>query len=356
MAVYQMMPTITFGDGVSNDALAMDVILRKMGIKTGIYAQNIGERLPANTVKNVSHFPNVLKDDVIIYHFSTGTELNTKVTEYDCKKIMVYHNITPGEFLLPYNADAANLCNSGRNDLKAVKDGFDHCIGDSEYNCLELKQIGFKCDMDVLPIIIPFADYDKKPDDRILKKYGDGKVNLLFTGRIAPNKCQEDVIGSFYFYHKYINQESRLILNGSYEGMEKYYDRLKRYASALGIENDVIFTGKTSFAEVLGFYRVADAFICMSEHEGFCIPLLEAMHFNVPVIAYDSSAVGETLGGGGVLLEEKDPQVTAEWIDMILNNEDLKTKLLKKQKERLEYFSEDKTERKFQVLIRGFVG
>ena len=93
MAVYQMMPTITFGDGVSNDALAMDVILRDMGIKTGIFAQNIGERLPANTVKNVSHFPKVLKDDVIIYHFSTGTELNTKVTEYDCKKVMIYHMI-----------------------------------------------------------------------------------------------------------------------------------------------------------------------------------------------------------------------------------------------------------------------
>ncbi len=351
--ILQMMPTITFGDGVSNDALAMDRILRDMGYKTGIYAQNIGSRLPAGVVQKVEKLPKLSKDDVILYHFSTGTDLNKQIAELPGRKVMVYHNITPKHFLLPYNADGANLCDSGRKDLSLVRDAFEMCIADSEYNRQELVELGYRCRAEVLPILIPFEDYDQEPDKRVLEMYKDGKTNLLFVGRIAPNKCQEDVIGTFYYYHKYINPESRLFLVGSEEGMERYQERLSEYAKKLGIEENIIFTGKTKFTEILAYYQLADVFVCMSEHEGFCIPLLEAMYLNVPVIGYDATAVGETMGGSGVLLKGKDLQAGAEWIELLRTNEQIRGKILKGQKKRLEYFSTKRTEQRFREIVES---
>ncbi|MBR3515267.1 MAG: glycosyltransferase family 4 protein [Lachnospiraceae bacterium] len=351
--IVQMLPTITFGDGVSNDALMMDRILREMGYKTGIYAQNIGSRLPVGVVQKVEKLPKLSREDVVLYHFSTGTELNRSVANLPCRKVMVYHNITPKRFLLPYNADAAVLCDSGRKDLAATKDMFELCIADSDYNRQELLELGYSCRTEVLPIVIPFEDYEKEPDRHTLEKYKDDKTNLLFVGRIAPNKCQEDVIGTFYYYHTYINPESRLFLVGSEEGMERYRKRLEEYAEKLGIKDSVVFTGKIKFAEILAYYRLADAFVCMSEHEGFCIPLLEAMKMEVPVVAYDAAAVGETMGDVGIRLKEKDLQVAAEWVHQLCSNEKLREKVITDQKKRLDFFAAQRTEQQFRQIVES---
>ena len=156
--------------------------------------------------------------------------------------------------------------------------------------------MGYTCPIDVCPILIPFSDYEKEPDRRVLRRYkGDGKTNLLFVGRIAPNKKQENVIRAFYFYHKYYSPDSRLFLVGSWSGMESYYERLCDYVKALGIAEHVVFTGHIRFDEILAYYHLADVFLCMSEHEGFCVPLVEAMYFHVPIVAYSCAAVPDTL-------------------------------------------------------------
>ena len=143
--------------------------------------------------------------------------------------------------------------------------------------------MGYTCPIDVLPILIPFDDYAKTPSQQVIDRYSDGYTNLIFTGRIAPNKRQEDVIRAFYDYKKFYNPKSRLILVGGHNGMERYYHRLKSYINALELE-DVVFPGHIKFDEILAYYKIADVFLCQSEHEGFCVPLVEAMYFDVPVV------------------------------------------------------------------------
>ena len=214
---------------------------------------------------------------------------------------------------------------------------------------------GYSCSIDILPILIPFQDYEKKPDQKIIRTYTqDGYTNILFTGRIAPNKKQEDIIRIFYFYKKRYNCKSRLFLVGSYGGMERYYQRLQDYVDMLHLE-DVYFTGHIRFEEILAYYKIADAFVCMSEHEGFCVPLVEAMYFGVPILAYDSSAVADTLGGSGFLTDTKDPLVNAGVLDRILRDEDLQKSILAKEKERLRDFENDTVTKEFERCLHTFL-
>ncbi|MBQ8297434.1 MAG: glycosyltransferase family 4 protein, partial [Ruminococcus sp.] len=289
MRVIQLLTTVSFGDAVSNDTIALRGAIEGMGYKTAIYAENIDSRLPKNTAEPVSCLKNVSSDDIIIYHKSTGTDLSFKLEQYKCRKLMIYHNVTPPEFFRPYNIQAAALTEYGLEGARYLRDKIDYCLAVSSFNMSNLRDMGYTCPIDIRPILIPFEDYKKTPDEEIIRRYtSDGWTNIVFVGRIAPNKRHENLIRAFYEYKK-INPKSRLILVGSYSGMENYYERLVKYTKALGLE-DVIFTGHIKFNQILAWYRAADVFLCMSEHEGFCVPLVEAMFFDVPIVAYDSSA------------------------------------------------------------------
>lgn len=355
MIVYQLLATISFGDAVSNDTLALQSIIKKMGYRTAIFAENIDSRIPKGTAKNYSKFGKPDKNDIIIYHLSTGSAISRNLYKYKCRKIIIYHNITPPEFFEGYNDASCRICRKGYEEVRALADKVDYCIAVSEYNRQNLIDMGFKCRIDVLPILIPFEDYEKKPNQDVIAKYGsDGWTNILFTGRIVPNKKQEDVIRAFAFYKKHINPCSRLFLVGSAAGMERYHRRLISYINALNVR-DVIFPGHIKFDEILAYYSVADVFLCQSEHEGFCVPLIEAMKFDVPVIAYDSTAIGSTLGGSGILMNEKDPVVTACMIDRLVKDERLREKVIANQRERLADFDNEKIGSRFEKLLADFI-
>jgi glycosyltransferase involved in cell wall biosynthesis len=159
------------------------------------------------------------------------------------------------------------------------------------------------------------------------------------------------VIKAYALYKKYYNQKSRLILVGSSNGYENYRRRLEIYVSTLELE-DVIMTGHIKFNQILAYYRLADIFLCQSEHEGFCVPLVEAMYFNVPVIAYDSTAIGGTLGGSGILMKEKDALLTAGMIDRLVRDSSLRKNVISAQQKRLKDFSPELIEEKFMQLLR----
>ena len=209
------------------------------------------------------------------------------------------------------------------------------------YNIEELKKYGFHCPMTALPINIPFEDYKISPASAVVEKYKDGYINIIFVGRIAPNKRQEKVIEDFYCYHERYNPKSRLILVGNYGGMERYYLRLKKFVAKNHIE-DVIFTGHIPFDEILAYYSVANLFLCESMHEGFCVPLVESMIFNVPVLAYNSSAIAETLGTGGIVHTLEDSAKTAELMNGILTDAEKQQEIKENQKKELERFDEEK--------------
>lgn len=356
MRIIQLLPTISYGDAVGNDALAIQDILWRMGFKTRIYAENIDPRLPKGTAESFAQFPELQDDDVIIYHGSTGTDLNFRFPELGGRKVMIYHNVTPPEFFHPYSSGAESLTAYGLQGMRHLADKLDYCIADSEFNKKDLLRMGYTCPIDVCPILIPFSDYEKEPSREIMRTYGDGGyVNWLFVGRIAPNKKQEDIIRAFYFYHKFFDPRSRLILAGSWDGMERYYDRLCDYTERLGLTQHVFFTGHVKFDEILAYYQIADVFVCMSEHEGFCVPLLEAMHFDVPIVAYAGAAVPGTLGGSGVLLDSKAPDRIAATVHEILNDDSLKEAILEKQRERLRLYQHKPVSQILEGLLRNFI-
>lgn len=357
MRIIQLMPTLSFGDAVGNDAIALQNTIVGMGYRTKIYAENVPDRyLREGIAKKVEDMPVLTSEDVLIYHLSTGTNLNNILPSLTCQKICIYHNITPPSFFAGYDRRSFRLTQQAYIQVEKLKDVFDCCIADSEYNKQDLLDMGYRCPIYVLPILIPFEDYKKMPDAKVKRWYADGRTNLLFVGRVAPNKCHQDVISAFAVYKKQYDADARLFLVGSYRNEESYYLSLCDYYRRLGLtDSDVVFLGHISFEEILAYYTMADVFVCMSEHEGFCVPLVEAMCFQVPIVAYHSSAVPETLKGAGLLLEDKHPAYVAAAIHRLLNDEALRIDLQKKAERRLSEFSYSVISQCFEKLLTDFI-
>lgn len=354
MRIIQLLPILSYGDAVGNDAIALQNALKKAGYKAGLYASVVDNRLPVGLAKSVDDIGIIAEEDLIIYHLSTGHALNDYIKSVPGIKVIVYHNITPAEYFSGYKMEAELACKNGRKALKELAQYADYAIADSEYNKLELIENGYQCPIEVLPILIPFEDYESKVDRGIIKKYKDNYTNILFTGRVVPNKKHEDLIDTFYYYKKFINPKSRLILVGSFAGIDLYHNELEAYVKELGLE-DVVFTGHIKFNQILAFYKCADVFLCMSEHEGFCVPLIEAMYFDLPIVARNTSAIAGTLNGSGLLLEDSNPIVAAEMINKIITDSNLKTEVIENQKKRLMDFDNGIVENQFLKIVNGIV-
>ena len=354
MRIFQILTTVAFGDAVSNDCLAIKKLLEDNGYTNYVYAENLDKRIIDPHIKYYRQLPKLKNDDIIIYHLSTGTVINKKIKELPGRKFLIYHNITPPRFFVKYSGKLSKLCSNGVNEAKDLKDTFEAGFCDSQYNLDELRSYGFTCPLSVRPILIPFEDYRKEPDQEVISKMRDGVKNVLFVGRVAPNKCQQDLISMVYAYRKLYDDPIRLIIAGNAKGMEKYMARLKSYSEALGVK-DIVFTGQISFAAILAYYTVADCFVCMSEHEGFCVPLAEAMEFDVPILAYDCCAVPGTLNGSGILLPSKDPSLAAAYLHEILNDGQLRSKIIEEQRERLKDFRYEVVSEQFMREIKAFI-
>lgn len=354
MRIVQMLPSLAYGDAIGNNVFAIKDLLDEMGYATEIYAETIDGRLPKGSAKQVEQLPDLQSEDIILYHASTGSRLNYDLGKTPGRKLVIYHNITPPEFFHQYSPEAERSAVWGLDGMQYLAKYVEYCIAVSEYNKSDLINLGYSCKIDAIPILIRFEDYEKEPNEATLRRYqNDGITNILFVGRVVPNKKQEDVIRAFYCYHKAFNPNSRLILVGG--EIKLYAKRLKEYAKLLGIEDCVIFTGHTKFDEILAWYRLADVFVCMSEHEGFCVPLAEAMYFDVPIIAYDCAAIPDTLGGSGVLLETKEPDKIAWEIHRLVEDQDWNMAVVQKQQERLKDFAPKKVKKELAKALKQFI-
>lgn len=347
--VIQLTPTLAFGDAVSNDVFAMNEVLTKLGFENYIVALNIAKKVQGSAINVKKFVPN--ENDIFIYHMSIGNELSEYVFSAKVKKkIMVYHNITPPEFFDGISV-LSTPCRNGRNELKKLSSVIDFALCDSDYNKEELDALGYK-NTATLPIVFDKSEYlATTPSQKVIDEYkGDGFTNILFVGRIAPNKKQEDIIQSFHLYHKYINPKSRLFLVGAVVTTERYMDGLLEYIAENSIDG-VHFLGHVNFSEILAYYKIADVFLCESEHEGFCVPLLEAMTFDIPIVAYASTAIPYTMGDSGIIFTEKDHKVVAELLNMAVSDTSLREKIIEKQRKRLDDFDIEKTKALFAELI-----
>ncbi len=357
MKIVQLLPSMAFGDAVSNDAAAIRQMLLDSGYDTELYARHIDMRLPAGMVRHVDDMRLLSDDDVLLYHGSTGDPMNLRIPLLSGRKVIRYHNITPPGFFEEYSRHSRLLTENGYQEMRSIAGDFSYGIAVSDYNRQNMRALHFSCPIDVCPIVIPFSDYDREPDREVLERYsGDGWTNLLFVGRISPNKRQENVIRAFEHYHRNYNPKSRLFLVGSAVEMETYLVRLRKYVRALGLEDAVVFTGQISFPAILAYYRLADVFVCMSEHEGFCVPVVEAMYFGKPVVALRAAAVPETLGQGGLLLDSSDPGTAAAAVDRILTDGTLRERIRAAQQEKLAAYSYEKVKERFMGCLGPYLG
>ncbi|RLE04083.1 MAG: hypothetical protein DRI99_04285 [Candidatus Aminicenantes bacterium] len=333
MKVHQFATSLTYGDAISDEMLEIRRVLQENGFESEIFVRFYDPRL-AHLAHDFREYPAYSSpENVIIFHFSIGSPVSRMFFRVPDKKIMIYHNITPYQYFLDYHRILARECYKGRLELKMFVDKVDLALGDSEYNRQELAAVGYRR-TGVLPILMNFSKFDGQGDAVIHRLFHNEKTTLLFVGRVIPNKKFEDIIKVFYFYKKYFNPHSQLLLVGDYRGMERYLAALWKLVDELELQ-DVYFPGHVEFAELLAFFRLSDFYLSLSEHEGFGVPLLESFYLNIPVLAYPGGAVEETMNGGGVLIREKDFLAVAALIQEIGENKDLKAAILASQQKAL---------------------
>jgi len=327
--VHQLLAALSYGDAIGNEALAIQKHLRAAGFESDIFAESVHPRM-AHLARPLWEYADVSSPETVcLFHFSIGSAAGRLIFHAPDRLVAIYHNITPAHYFLGFHPHLAGLCYHGRRELSAFAPRTELALGDSEYNRRELEAAGY-ARTGVLPIVLDLEVYTTPPSPVTRALYDDGRTNILFVGRMIPNKRIDDLIRTFAAYQKGFNRESRLILAGDYRGHERYFARLQELVRALRVD-EVAFTGHVEHDELMACYAVSDLFLCLSEHEGFGVPLLEAMVFGLPVIAYDAGAVAETLRGGGVLLEEKDPFDVAALIDRVLGDDSLKAAVLRTQ-------------------------
>ena len=345
--IIQIVASLNFGDAVGNDVRAIARALNEAGYATGIFTLAIHPKIKDEGVYLINMLPELNEKDLIIYHYATADELSDIIKEAPCKVVLRYHNVTPPAFFHGYDEGAERLTREGLDEIADLKDDIDYGIVVSDFNKKDLIAMGYQCPIAVAPILIPFKDYEQQPDQDVVSRYSDGRTNIVFVGRIVPNKKLEDVIACFAAYKEKYDPTARLFLVGNYQETDLYYQYLQDVIKKCGAE-DVIFPGHIAFDAILAYYKVADLFLCMSEHEGFCVPLVEAMFFETPIVAYASTAIPGTLGGSGVLVETREPEKVAEIMYRVIADQAYREEIIEKQKRRLKDFSYDRI--KEQIL------
>lgn len=354
MKAHQIVPSLTPGDAISNHILEIDGRLQKWGYDASIYAQ-----YPAPALKNYVKPYSVLQerldapDDLFIYHYGIYHHSVNYFRAARGKRLFIYHNITPAAFFAGWDKTNERLCRLGRMALGNLS-ACDLAAGVSDFNRRELVAAGFAEDKTgVLPIFLTLDQFESLPPDSRLEKElrRPGQVNWLVVGRVVPNKNIEETIRLFYVYNRYLNPDSRLHIVGS-DSMARYKQALLALAEELGVQKRVHFTGRVSPAQFKTYYECADLYVTASRHEGFCVPLLESMYFNVPILAREAAAIPETLGDAGILFTELGYAEAAQMAHMMISDTAVRQQIIAKQRERLQFFAPDRVETILQDMLR----
>ncbi len=339
MEIHQFATSLSYGDAISDEMLEIQKALCSRGYRSEIFIRFYEPRM-ARFIRDFREYKNFSSpDNVVIFHFSIGSPVSKMFFRIPDHRIMIYHNITPYEYFLDYHRILTRECYKGRLEIKLFKDKVALALGDSEFNRKELEAVGYPS-TGVLPLLLNFSKFDNAGDPAVDRIYDSDKFTLLFVGRVIPNKKFEDVIKTFYFYKKFFNSDSQLILAGDYRGMERYLASLMELVGRLEL-SDVHFTGHVEFTELCSFFRMSDVYLSMSEHEGFGVPLLESFYMGKPVIAFAAGAVEETMNSGGILLRWKNYFGTAALLDRLKKNESFRNKVISSQKKALEKYRSD---------------
>ena len=334
-AIHQFSSSVAFGDSVSNALLFTQRLLHSLGFKSEIFICEDKVDIKFNhQVYHINDYPKS-SENILLYHYATYNTCHTDIIKLIDKKILVYHNITPSHFFQK-NSLLYQLTTKARIQLQNSSSYFIGSYGDSEYNCRELKYYNYP-NPTILPILV---DLEKKsfisPNQNIINKY-KSSYNILFVGRVVPNKAQHHLIDIlFQLKQKGISNIKLFIIGGVSE--DDYFRYLKRYSTYLNLKNDVIITSKVNNSDLTAYYKIADLYLSLSEHEGFGMPLIEAMKYDIPILAYNAGGVNSTVPTES-LLEKKSSIFVADKIIELQENPYFRVTLIQKQKEYLKKFS-----------------
>ncbi len=330
-AINQFLPNLTYGDAISNEAIWIRDQLRAADVASDIYVQFVDPRVAHEC--RVFNREALQASETVIYHHSIGSEITPHIIEFAGPKYLIYHNITPGEFFERYRPEFARILYRGREDLTRLANSFANSVGDSAFNSAELARCGFR-NPGILPLAVEPGKWAFEADPALLERMQDGRTNILFVGRFAPNKKQDDLVRAFSHYLEY-DPDARLVLVGKPEEADPYVDYIQSLIAELGIGSSVFQPGSILDAHLAAYYRSAHLFWSMSEHEGFCVPLIEAMWFDIPIFAFKASAVPETLGGAGLMFTAKENwRELAATAHLMATDKALREKLLRAQRNR----------------------
>lgn len=329
MVIHLLVGALVEGDGIGNAVIAQYQMLTDLGYSCDIYVMYSDEKLK-NLTKPITQLK-ADKDDLIIDHIGGYSFYAYCVDKQPCRKVLCYHNITPPELV---EGSMKNLCQKGLDQISRISGMYDFICGDSAFNLLSLRKLGEKRDGLVIPIPVEFP-YNA------VKKDNDSKQRFLFVGRYVENKKIEDLIIVFDYYHCNVNNNSELSIIGNPNVSPEYTSDLESLIKSSSSADSISLVGRVSDAMLWEYYASSDVYLCMSEHEGFCIPIVEAMHNRLIVFAFDSSAIGDTMGDAGVLLSSKDPKYVATLIDKVLKNAKLIEEIKEKEYSRSLFFSKD---------------
>ena len=350
MIVNQWVPAAHSGDAIGDSARRVRDLLRARGHESDIFALTIDDGL--RTEIRRFEDPASRRGDVTIFHFALPSPMTAAFASLDGARVLQYHNITPAPFFAPYDAQLFRLAALGRQELRTLAGHVDLALGDSDFNRRELESMGF-APTGVMPIAVDTERMTQAPRLPALEKIlSDGLINFLFVGRIVPNKRIEDHIRLAEVYKRYVDAYYRFIFVGRYDGLPRYYSMIRALIAEYEMLPDrFVFTGPVPDAELAAYYRWADVYVSLSEHEGFCVPLVEAMAADVPVLAYAAGAVPETLGGAGMLFAPKDLEVAAEMMGMLVYDRPVRQAVIEGQRQRLKDFAPARIEAHLEEVL-----
>ncbi len=353
MVVNQWVPAAHKGDAIGDSARRMRSLLRAMGHDSDIFALTIDDDLRHDVLPFSDSASK--RADVTLFHFALPSPMSEAFRGLPHGRVLQYHNVTPAKFFAPYAPALFRLASIARAELASLAPVSDLALGDSEYNRQELDELGF-ARTGVLPIAVDTARLTNAPAHPVLEDIlDDGLVNFLFVGRIAPNKKIEDHIRLAEQYKRHIDAYYRFIFVGRYDVVPQYYATIRALlAEYKMLEDRFIFTGPVPDDELAAYYRASSVYISLSEHEGFCVPLVEAMAMDVPVLAYSAAAVPDTLGGAGLQFAPKDLEYAAELLGMLAFEESPREEILAGQRRRLLDFGDDVVQKQLKQVIDRF--
>ncbi len=329
--VEQWLAGFSPGDAVSQDALGIQAALRELGIACDLLA-------PAHAIAPAGQalcrpFPETSDGADVgtdsgatlrLYHYSIGSPLTQAFKRAPRPRVLRYHNITPASFYDGFDDDLADQLRNGRIELQDAAAAADAVWAASHFNASELA-VADRKEVTVLPLLFEAGYAEKRPDPAALRRLRKRRfVNILFVGRLAPNKCIEDLMLAFDYYHRVVNPRSRLLIVGSTRSCPRYYGMLWMLAAALN-NPAICFEGFVTDNVLAAYYRAADLFVGTSAHEGYGAPLVEAMMQGVPVIARRAGGTPEAMDGAGVLFDAAAPAELAQLMHTVLNNRRLRT-------------------------------